>query len=88
MAKTTRGEIPKVAPNHRSIHSELGISGIITDRTSTIKLAELMEFREHNIKNHIKNVRGKLHLPGRRQVAHFFIETGEINENESYRRET
>jgi len=47
-----------------------------------------MEFREHNIKNHIKNVRGKLHLPGRRQVAHFFIETGEINENESYRRET
>ena len=49
---------------------------LVADRLSNKEIAVNLVISEHTVKNHLKNILGKLHLRSRRQAADYGLARG------------
>ena len=55
---------------------ELEVLELVADRLSNKEIAARLVISEHTVKNHLKNILGKLHLRSRRQAADYGLARG------------
>jgi two-component system nitrate/nitrite response regulator NarL len=55
---------------------ELKVLELVADRLSNKEIATRLVISEHTVKNHLKNILGKLHLRSRRQAADYGVARG------------
>src|ERR1700716_3181098 len=55
---------------------ELEVLELVADRLSNKEIAVNLVISEHTVKNHLKNILGKLHLRSRRQAADYGVARG------------
>jgi DNA-binding NarL/FixJ family response regulator len=55
---------------------ELEVLELVADRLSNKEIAVRLVISEHTVKNHLKNILGKLHLRSRRQAAEYGVARG------------
>jgi DNA-binding NarL/FixJ family response regulator len=55
---------------------ELEVLELVADRLSNKEIAMRLVISEHTVKNHLKNILGKLHLRSRRQAADYGLARG------------
>jgi two-component system nitrate/nitrite response regulator NarL len=55
---------------------ELEVLNLVADRLSNKEIAARLVISEHTVKNHLKNILGKLHLRSRRQAADYGMARG------------
>jgi DNA-binding NarL/FixJ family response regulator len=55
---------------------ELEVLELVADRLSNKEIASRLVISEHTVKNHLKNILGKLHLRSRRQAAEYGVARG------------
>jgi DNA-binding NarL/FixJ family response regulator len=55
---------------------ELEVLELVADRLSNKEIAARLFISEHTVKNHLKNILGKLHLRSRRQAADYGLARG------------
>ena len=55
---------------------ELEVLTLVTDRLSNKEIAARLVISEHTVKNHLKNILGKLHLRTRREAADYGLARG------------
>jgi DNA-binding NarL/FixJ family response regulator len=55
---------------------ELEVLELVADRLSNKKIAARLVISEHTVKNHLKNILGKLHLRTRREAADYGLAHG------------
>ena len=55
---------------------ELEVLELVADRLSNKEIAARLSISEHTVKNHLKNILGKLHLRSRRQAADYGVARG------------
>ena len=74
-----RGQ-PTVSPPAESTHDltarELEVLELVADRLSNKEIAARLVISEHTVKNHLKNILGKLHLRSRRAAADYGMARG------------
>jgi two-component system nitrate/nitrite response regulator NarL len=61
---------------------ELEVLELVADRLSNKEIAGRLVISEHTVKNHLKNILGKLHLRSRRQAADYGLARGWVHSNE------
>ena len=49
---------------------------LVADRLSNKEIATRLVISEHTVKNHLKNILGKLHLRSRREAADYGLARG------------
>ena len=64
---------------------ELEVLELVADRLSNKEIAARLVISEHTVKNHLKNILGKLHLRSRRQAAEYGVARGWVRTVESDR---
>ena len=64
---------------------ELEVLELVADRLSNKEIAARLVISEHTVKNHLKNILGKLHLRSRRQAAEYGVARGWVRTIESDR---
>jgi DNA-binding NarL/FixJ family response regulator len=62
---------------------ELEVLELVADRLSNREIAARLVISEHTVKNHLKNILGKLHLRSRRQAADYGLARGWVRPPES-----
>ena len=55
---------------------ELEVLELVADRLSNKEIGARLVISEHTVKNHLKNILGKLHLRSRRQAADYGVARG------------
>jgi len=55
---------------------ELEVLNLVADRLSNKEIAARLVISEHTVKNHLKNILGKLHLRSRREAAEYGVARG------------
>jgi two-component system nitrate/nitrite response regulator NarL len=55
---------------------ELEVLSLVADRLSNKEIAARLVISEHTVKNHLKNILGKLHLRSRREAADYGLARG------------
>ena len=55
---------------------ELEVLELVADRLSNKEIATRLVISEHTVKNHLKNILGKLHLRSRREAADYGLARG------------
>lgn len=55
---------------------ELEVLSLVADRLSNKEIAARLVISEHTVKNHLKNILGKLHLRSRREAADYGVARG------------
>jgi DNA-binding NarL/FixJ family response regulator len=55
---------------------ELEVLNLVADRLSNKEIAARLVISEHTVKNHLKNILGKLHLRSRREAADYGLARG------------
>ena len=55
---------------------ELEVLELVADRLSNKEIAARLVISEHTVKNHLKNILGKLHLRSRREAADYGLARG------------
>jgi DNA-binding NarL/FixJ family response regulator len=55
---------------------ELEVLELVADRLSNKEIAARLVISEHTVKNHLKNILGKLHPRSRRQAADYGVARG------------
>jgi DNA-binding NarL/FixJ family response regulator len=61
---------------------ELEVLELVADRLSNREIAARLVISEHTVKNHLKNILGKLHLRSRRQAADYGLARGWVRSPE------
>src|SRR5207244_731120 len=61
---------------HQLTARELEVLELVADRLSNKEIAGRLVISEHTVKNHLKNILGKLHLRSRRQAADYGLARG------------
>jgi DNA-binding NarL/FixJ family response regulator len=64
---------------------ELEVLELVADQLSNKQIASQLVISEHTVKNHLKNILGKLHLRSRRQAAEYGLARGWVRAVESER---
>jgi len=62
---------------------ELEVLELVSDRLSNKEIAARLVISEHTVKNHLKNILGKLHLRSRRQAADYGLARGWVRPTDS-----
>jgi len=62
---------------------ELEVLELVADRLSNREIAARLVISEHTVKNHLKNILGKLHLRSRRQAADYGLARGWVRPPET-----
>jgi DNA-binding NarL/FixJ family response regulator len=72
------GALPDVQqePAQELTARELEVLERVADRLSNKEIASRLVISEHTVKNHLKNILGKLHLRSRRQAADYGVARG------------
>lgn len=65
-----------VEPEARLTVRELEILGLVVARCTNREIADRLFISEHTVKNHLRNILGKLHLDGRRAAAAYAVARG------------
>ncbi len=65
-------------PEERLTTRELEVLQLVAARLANKEIAQRLSISEHTVKNHLKSILGKLHLPSRRQAAVYGLERGWI----------
>jgi DNA-binding NarL/FixJ family response regulator len=60
---------------------ELEVLNLVADRLSNKEIAARLVISEHTVKNHLKNILGKLHLRSRREAADYGMARGWVRPN-------
>lgn len=61
---------------------ELEVLELVADRLSNKEIASRLVISEHTVKNHLKNILGKLHLRSRREAADYGLARGWVRPTE------
>jgi DNA-binding NarL/FixJ family response regulator len=59
----------------------LEVLNLVADRLSNKEIAARLVISEHTVKNHLKNILGKLHLRSRREAADYGMARGWVRPN-------
>jgi two-component system, NarL family, nitrate/nitrite response regulator NarL len=70
-------------PEQEITNRELEVLELVADRLSNKEVAARLVISEHTVKNHIKNILGKLHLRSRRQAAEYGAARGWLRPGDS-----
>src|SRR4030088_315224 len=70
------GADPIEEPAQELTARELEVLELVADRVSNKEIAVNLVISEHTVKNHLKNILGKLHLRSRRQAADYGLARG------------
>jgi DNA-binding NarL/FixJ family response regulator len=74
-----RGQTPAAATSESASDltgRELEVLELVADRLSNKEIATRLVISEHTVKNHLKNILGKLHLRSRREAADYGVARG------------
>jgi DNA-binding NarL/FixJ family response regulator len=71
-----RGETQRDEPSSDLTSRELEVLELVADRLSNKEIAARLVISEHTVKNHLKNILGKLHLRSRREAADYGLARG------------
>src|SRR6266567_15693 len=80
-----RGQAPsgvRDEASHELTVRELEVLELVADRLSNKEIASRLVISEHTVKNHLKNILGKLHLRSRRQAADYGLARGWVRPTE------
>jgi DNA-binding NarL/FixJ family response regulator len=76
-----------IGPRHESASDltarELEVLELVADRLSNKEIAARLVISEHTVKNHLKNILGKLHLRSRREAADYGLARGWVRPSEA-----
>lgn len=83
MLEEFRRQEDPAEPEAKLTTRELEVLELVAARLSNKEIATQLYISEHTVKNHIKNVLGKLHLRSRRQAAAYGVARGWIRPTQS-----
>ena len=69
---------PATEPEERLTTRELEVLQLVAARLANKEIAQRLSISENTVKNHLKSILAKLHLPGRRQAAVYGLARGWI----------
>jgi DNA-binding NarL/FixJ family response regulator len=69
-------------PSHELTARELEVLELVANRLSNKEIGARLVISEHTVKNHLKNILGKLHLRSRRQAADYGVARGWVRPTE------
>jgi DNA-binding NarL/FixJ family response regulator len=73
-----RGQADPAEPEAELTGRELEVLELVAARLANKEIANRLSISEHTVKNHLKNILGKLHLRSRRQAADYGLARGWI----------
>lgn len=77
LAEFTRTEVPSVDPTYDQLSErEREVLTWVARGSSNKEIAEALSIAENTVKNHLKNILGKLHLRNRVQLATYAVSQG------------
>ncbi|HEY1296245.1 MAG TPA: response regulator transcription factor [Chloroflexota bacterium] len=75
-------ESPRGEPTGDLTTRELEVLELVANRLSNKEIATRLVISEHTVKNHLKNILGKLHLRSRREAADYGLAQGWLHPTE------